>query len=102
MRQLSDGVRAILYYDTKADAGPTRGWTVTAIAMPLQFGFAMVKPLGHGKLIPVGPHLRQLLDQLLFESVQLRTTRGDPFLYLGVHHAPERTSGADPDGRGPA
>lgn len=44
----------------------------------------------------------RLLDQLYLEPVQLRRTRGDPFLYLGVHHAPERTSGADPDGREPA
>ncbi|WP_333738514.1 YhgE/Pip domain-containing protein [Streptomyces sp. IBSBF 2806] len=44
MRQLSDGVRAILYFDARADAGLTRGWVMIAIggALALLFGFAMV------------------------------------------------------------
>ncbi|WP_405576598.1 YhgE/Pip domain-containing protein [Streptomyces sp. NBC_01092] len=43
MRQLSDGVRAILYFDARADAGLTRGWVMIAIgvALALLFGFAM-------------------------------------------------------------
>ncbi|TXS49964.1 DUF3533 domain-containing protein [Streptomyces sp. uw30] len=43
MRQLSDGVRAILYFDARADAGLTRGWVMIAIgvALALLFGFGM-------------------------------------------------------------
>ncbi|MFD6879783.1 MULTISPECIES: YhgE/Pip domain-containing protein [unclassified Streptomyces] len=43
MRQLSDGVRAILYFDARGDAGLTRSWIMIAIgtALALLFGFAM-------------------------------------------------------------
>ncbi|MEU6236906.1 DUF3533 domain-containing protein [Kitasatospora sp. NPDC047058] len=43
MRQLSDGVRAILYFDAQADAGLARAWTMIAIGTvaALVFGFAM-------------------------------------------------------------
>ncbi|RAG83166.1 ABC transporter [Streptacidiphilus pinicola] len=43
MRQLSDGVRAILYFDARADAGLTRAWIMIAIAWAaaLLFGFGM-------------------------------------------------------------
>ncbi|MER6852962.1 DUF3533 domain-containing protein [Streptomyces flaveolus] len=43
MRQLSDGVRSILYFDARADAGLTRGWSMISIgvALALLFGFAM-------------------------------------------------------------
>jgi uncharacterized phage infection (PIP) family protein YhgE len=43
MRQLTDGVRAILYFDARADAGLARGWTMIAIgfAGALVFGFGM-------------------------------------------------------------
>jgi YhgE/Pip-like protein len=43
MRQLSDGVRSILYFDARADAGLTRGWAMIAvgIAVALLFGLAM-------------------------------------------------------------
>jgi YhgE/Pip-like protein len=43
MRQLSDGVRAILYFDAQADAGLARGWVMIAIgfAGALVFGFGM-------------------------------------------------------------
>ncbi|NUK07095.1 DUF3533 domain-containing protein [Streptomyces lunaelactis] len=43
MRQLTDGVRSILYFDARGDAGLTRGWTMMAIGMAagLLFGFAM-------------------------------------------------------------
>ncbi|GHB50348.1 hypothetical protein GCM10010347_19830 [Streptomyces cirratus] len=45
MRQLSDGVRAILYFDARADAGLTRAWIMIAIgvAVALLFGFAMTR-----------------------------------------------------------
>ncbi|WP_405720076.1 hypothetical protein [Streptomyces sp. NBC_00046] len=48
-------------------------------------GFAGVlpDPLGHGELVPLGPHL----GELLFESGRLHTPRGDPLQHLGVHHA---------------
>ncbi|MDJ0346206.1 DUF3533 domain-containing protein [Streptomyces sp. H10-C2] len=43
MRQLSDGVRAILYFGARADAGLTRAWIMIAIGMVagLVFGLAM-------------------------------------------------------------
>ncbi|MYW01991.1 DUF3533 domain-containing protein, partial [Streptomyces sp. SID3343] len=43
MRQLSDGIRAIMYFDARADAGLTRAWVMTAVgtAAALVFGFAM-------------------------------------------------------------
>ncbi|WP_030604657.1 YhgE/Pip domain-containing protein [Streptomyces fulvoviolaceus] len=45
MRQLSDGVRAILYFDARADAGLTRAWSMIAIgaAVGLLFGFFMTR-----------------------------------------------------------
>ncbi|MFI9329478.1 DUF3533 domain-containing protein [Kitasatospora sp. NPDC052868] len=43
MRQLSDGVRSILYFGARADAGLARAWTMIAIGTvaALAFGFAM-------------------------------------------------------------
>ncbi|MFB7663678.1 YhgE/Pip domain-containing protein [Kitasatospora sp. NPDC056138] len=43
MRQLTDGVRAILYFDARADAGLTRAWVMMAVGLvaALLFGFAM-------------------------------------------------------------
>ncbi|MFD9394360.1 YhgE/Pip domain-containing protein [Streptomyces sp. NPDC060000] len=57
MRQLSDGVRAILYFDARGDAGLTRAWTMIAIgaAAGLLFGFAMTSYYdrsGHRRLTP--------------------------------------------------
>ncbi|MGW2915458.1 YhgE/Pip domain-containing protein [Streptomyces asoensis] len=57
MRQLSDGVRAILYFDARGDAGLTRAWTMIAIgaAAGLLFGFAMASYYdrkGHRRLTP--------------------------------------------------
>ncbi|MYT19662.1 DUF3533 domain-containing protein, partial [Streptomyces sp. SID7760] len=45
MRQLSDGVRAILFFDARADAGLTRAWTMIAIgtALALLVGFTMTR-----------------------------------------------------------
>ncbi|MET8165942.1 DUF3533 domain-containing protein [Streptomyces sp. NPDC005329] len=57
MRQLSDGVRAILYFDARGDAGLTRAWIMIAIgaALGLLFGFAMAAYYdrkGHKRLTP--------------------------------------------------
>jgi YhgE/Pip-like protein len=57
MRQLSDGVRAILYFDARGDAGLTRAWTMIAVgaAIGLAFGFVMVQYYdrkGHKRLTP--------------------------------------------------
>ncbi|MFE8954927.1 YhgE/Pip domain-containing protein [Streptomyces althioticus] len=43
MRQLSEGLRALLFFDARADAGLARAWTMIAIgtALALLFGFAM-------------------------------------------------------------
>ncbi|MEV0993180.1 DUF3533 domain-containing protein [Streptomyces sp. NPDC049949] len=45
MRQLSDGVRAILYFDARGDAGLTRSWIMIGIGivLALLFGFAMTR-----------------------------------------------------------
>ena len=57
MRQLSDGVRAILYFDARGDAGLTRAWIMIAIgaAVGILFGFAMTvyyDRRGHKRLTP--------------------------------------------------
>lgn len=57
MRQLSDGVRAILYFDARGDAGLTHSWIMIAIgaAAGLLFGFAMTRYYdrkGHKRLTP--------------------------------------------------
>ena len=43
MRQLSGGVRAIIYFDARADAGLTRAWLMIAVGVvvALAFGLAM-------------------------------------------------------------
>ncbi|MCX4987811.1 MULTISPECIES: YhgE/Pip domain-containing protein [unclassified Streptomyces] len=45
MRQLSDGVRAILFFDARADAGLGRAWLMIGIGtvLALVFGFAMTR-----------------------------------------------------------
>ncbi|MFE3500907.1 YhgE/Pip domain-containing protein [Kitasatospora sp. NPDC059160] len=45
MRQLSDGIRAILFFDARSDAGLARGWVMIAIgvALALAFGFGMTR-----------------------------------------------------------
>lgn len=45
MRQLSDGVRAILYFDARADAGLARAWSMIALGavLALLFGFFMTR-----------------------------------------------------------
>lgn len=45
MRQLASGVRSILYFDARADAGLARAWVMIAIgvAAALAFGFAMAR-----------------------------------------------------------
>ncbi|MGW3812401.1 YhgE/Pip domain-containing protein [Streptomyces sp. NPDC005046] len=45
MRQLSDGVRAILFFDARADAGLDRAWMMIGIGavLALLFGFAMTR-----------------------------------------------------------
>ncbi|GGZ50675.1 hypothetical protein GCM10010344_15640 [Streptomyces bluensis] len=50
-------------------------------------------PLGHGEVRPLGPHLRQLPDQLFFQIIQFRATYRDPLLHLRIHHAPDRKDG---------
>ncbi|GAA3837462.1 YhgE/Pip domain-containing protein [Streptomyces coacervatus] len=57
MRQLSDGVRAILYFEARGDAGLTRSWIMIAIgaSLALLFGFAMTRYYdrkGHKRLTP--------------------------------------------------
>ncbi|MFF7246829.1 DUF3533 domain-containing protein [Embleya sp. NPDC008237] len=57
MRQLSGGVRAILYFDARADAGLTRAWIGIAfgIVAGLAFGFAMTTYYDRRQLHRVAP-----------------------------------------------
>ncbi|WP_424638013.1 DUF3533 domain-containing protein [Embleya sp. AB8] len=57
MRQLSDGVRAILYFDARADAGLTRAWLgiTFGILAGLAFGFAMTRYYDHKELHRIAP-----------------------------------------------
>jgi len=43
LRQITGGIRSILYYDAQADAGLTRGWVMMAVglAAAVLFGFGM-------------------------------------------------------------
>ncbi len=45
MRQLSEGIRAILFFDARADAGLMRAWIMIAVGvvLALAFGFAMTR-----------------------------------------------------------
>ncbi|WP_030198215.1 YhgE/Pip domain-containing protein [Streptomyces sp. NRRL S-87] len=57
MRQLSDGVRAILYFDARGDAGLTRSWIMIGVGtvLALLFGFGMTTyydRTGHKRLTP--------------------------------------------------
>ncbi|MYS82729.1 DUF3533 domain-containing protein [Embleya scabrispora] len=57
MRQLTDGVRAILYFDARADAGLTRAWLGIAfgIVAGLAFGFAMTTYYDRRQLHRIAP-----------------------------------------------
>ncbi|WP_331771396.1 SNG1 family protein (plasmid) [Embleya sp. NBC_00888] len=57
MRQLSDGVRAILYFDARADAGLTRAWAGIAFGAlaGLAFGFAMTTYYDRKQLHRIAP-----------------------------------------------
>ncbi|QNP74275.1 DUF3533 domain-containing protein [Streptomyces roseirectus] len=57
MRQLGDGVRAILYFDARGDAGLGRAWLMIAVGfvVSLLFGFAMTRYYdrkGHKRYTP--------------------------------------------------
>ncbi|MDX2518930.1 DUF3533 domain-containing protein [Streptomyces stelliscabiei] len=43
LRQIADGIRAILYYDAQGDAGLTRGWVMMAVGLvaAVVFGFGV-------------------------------------------------------------
>ncbi|MCX4705458.1 DUF3533 domain-containing protein [Streptomyces sp. NBC_01373] len=45
LRQITDGVRSILYYDAQGDAGLTRGWAMMAIGLVAAslFGFGVTR-----------------------------------------------------------
>ncbi|MER7736492.1 DUF3533 domain-containing protein [Streptomyces erythrochromogenes] len=67
MRQLSDGVRAILYFDARGDAGLTRSWIMIALGtvLALVFGFAMTAYYdrkGLGRLTPQPPRPQPVED----------------------------------------
>lgn len=53
----------------------------------------------HSEFVPFGPHFRQPFGQLVFEFVQFRAPRGDPFQQLGIQHAPDRRGPSGPSGQ---
>ncbi|MEY9874558.1 YhgE/Pip-like protein [Streptacidiphilus sp. MAP12-33] len=68
MRQLSAGVRSILYFDARADAGLTRAWVMIAVGFvaALLFGFAMTRYYdrkGLERLTPQPQHDQPQHDQ---------------------------------------
>jgi hypothetical protein len=50
MRQINDGVRSILYFDARADAGLTRGWIMIAVGcvLGLSLGLIVASIRDHG------------------------------------------------------
>ncbi|MFK0239117.1 hypothetical protein [Streptomyces vinaceus] len=54
------------------------------------FTHALEDSFGDGEFVPFRSHRRQLPEQLLFEVVQFRASRGDPFQQLGIRHALDR------------
>lgn len=61
LRQLADGVRAILYFDARADAGLIRAWSMmgAGAVAALIFGFAMTRYYdrkGLHRIAPEHPH----------------------------------------------
>lgn len=59
MRQLGGGVRAILFFDARADAGLARAWLMIAIgtAIALLFGLGMTRYYDRRGLHRMAPHL---------------------------------------------
>ncbi len=59
MRQLSGGVRAILYFDARGDAGLMRAWLMIIVGVvgALVFGFAMTQYYDRKGLRRLTPHL---------------------------------------------
>jgi YhgE/Pip-like protein len=45
LRQITDGIRSILYYDAQGDAGLTRGWVMLAVGLAVAcvFGFGLTR-----------------------------------------------------------
>lgn len=81
MRQLVGGVRAIIYFDARADAGLTRGWVMIAIAIAaaLLFGFLMTRYYDHKGLHRLTPQPPRTVSdgrrQCLEPSQELRARR---------------------------
>jgi ABC-type polysaccharide/polyol phosphate export permease len=65
MRQLSVGVRAILFFDARADAGLTRSWIMIAVgaALALLFGLAMTRYYDRKGLDRLTPQPSRLVAQ---------------------------------------
>ncbi|MFJ8112682.1 YhgE/Pip family protein [Streptomyces sp. NPDC096132] len=57
LRQITGGVRSILYYDAQGAAGLTRGWVMLAVglAVALLFGFGMTRLYDHKGLHRIPP-----------------------------------------------
>ncbi|RZT07585.1 YhgE/Pip-like protein [Kribbella sp. VKM Ac-2569] len=52
LRQITGGIRSILYYDAQGDAGLTRGWVMMAVALVVTalFGFGVTSWYDHKRL----------------------------------------------------
>ncbi|MFC7219218.1 YhgE/Pip domain-containing protein [Streptomyces polyrhachis] len=58
MRQITDGVRSILYFDARADAGLLRAWLmlVLGFVLSMAFGFVMTRHYDRRGLVRRGHH----------------------------------------------
>ncbi|GHH88727.1 hypothetical protein GCM10018793_69480 [Streptomyces sulfonofaciens] len=104
MRQINDGVRALLYFDARGDAGLTRGWTMialgAALGLLLAFLVAVIRDRhGYQRLTH-----RQLSWIHRAATTTPRPTTGSETLDARPSQEPSPPSGPDdpntPDGRG--
>lgn len=63
MRQIMDGVRAIMYFDARFDAGLARGWIMTGVGLVLwvAFGLAVTRHYDRRGLYRIQPEVLKAL-----------------------------------------
>ena len=85
MRQIMDGVRAIMYFDARFDAGLARGWIMTGVGLVLwvAFGLAVTRHYDRRGLYRIQPEVLQALYATLpaFQAraagIQVHTRQGE-------------------------
>ncbi|KOU53994.1 hypothetical protein ADK54_02865 [Streptomyces sp. WM6378] len=89
--------RLVLCEQAATSALICAGWSIPALlGTPAyeeawqQDQFPAYRADSDGEFVPLGRHFRQLFGQLIFEFIQFRASRGDPFQQLGIQHAPDR------------